>query len=66
MGPSSLHALVPVAAVVFAAATASAQPVCTGSSHLLSWPDTDPIWELCWVRPCQRARNRGCRGWDRL
>ena len=58
MHPSSLHALVPVAALLFAAA-ASAQPVCTGSSHLLSWPDTDPIWELCWVRPSQSSGHFG-------
>ncbi len=59
MRPSSLHALVPVAALLFAAAAASAQPVCTGSSHLLSWPDTDPIWELCWVRPSQSSGHFG-------
>ena len=59
MHPLSLYALVPVAVLLLGTATASAQPVCTGNSHLLSWPDTDPIWELCWVRPSQSSGFNG-------
>lgn len=42
-----------VAAIAFGAAPASAQPNCSDHSNsvLLSWPDSNPVWELCWRRP---------------
>ena len=26
-------------------------PVCAGSERLLSWPSSNPIWEMCWLPP---------------
>ena len=38
---------------------AAAQPVCSGDSQLVSWPDTDPVWELCWLRPIDSSGING-------
>ncbi len=42
-----------------AAVPAAAQPACAGDEHLMSWPDTDPVWQFCWVRPAQSSATRG-------
>ncbi|HWZ84633.1 MAG TPA: hypothetical protein VN032_00435 [Thermoanaerobaculia bacterium] len=45
---------------VFAAAPAAAQPVCnlTGE-HLMSWPDVNPVWQFCWLRPADSSGTNG-------
>jgi hypothetical protein len=34
-------------------------PDCTGDGTLLSWPATDPIWEMCWLPPSQSVGPDG-------
>ena len=48
-------------ALVFAAALpALAQPTCSASEeNLMQWPDTDPVWEFCWVRPSDSSAPNG-------
>ena len=38
----------------------SAQPTCNLlGEHLMSWPDTNPVWEFCWLRPSQSSGGNG-------
>lgn len=49
-----------VAAGVFATTEAHAEsPICSGSEVLLSWPSSNPIWELCYLLPSQSSGPRG-------
>jgi len=34
-------------------------PTCTAPETKLSWPEAEPIWEMCWLRPDQSAGPRG-------
>ena len=34
-------------------------PNCAGNGTLLSWPATDPIWEMCWLPPSQSVGPDG-------
>ena len=35
-------------------------PSCSGpSEHLISWPEGDPIWEFCWLRPADSSGASG-------
>ena len=52
-------AIVLTTAMLWEPLAATGAPVCTGNSNLLSWPDTDPIWELCWVRPSNSSATAG-------
>ncbi len=48
------------AAVTLAlAAPAIAQPACTGDARLMSWPDPDPVWQFCWLRPSDSSGPNG-------
>ena len=47
-------------AMALALPAAAASPTCTGTSeHLMSWPDDDPVWEFCWLRPEDSSANSG-------
>ena len=46
-------------AVLLPGAALLAQPVCSGSQHLMSWPDTDPVWQFCWLRPANSTGQNG-------
>ncbi len=35
------------------------RPSCTGDEHLLSWPKTNPLWEMCWLRPAESSGGNG-------
>jgi len=37
----------------------AATPTCSGSETKLSWPATNPVWEMCWLRPSQSAGPDG-------
>jgi hypothetical protein len=52
--------LAALAAAVVAPPPAAAQPACdlTGE-HLMSWPDADPVWQFCWLRPLDSSGSRG-------
>ncbi len=52
-------AIVLVAAWTLCARAAAAQASCSGNEHLMSWPDTDPVWQFCWLRPAQSSGNSG-------
>jgi hypothetical protein len=48
------------AAVWLAAPSASAQPTCNlAGENLISWPDVDPVWKLCWLRPQNSSGGDG-------
>lgn len=53
--------LTAAAALVAASTTAVAgSPTCTGASeHLMSWPEGDPLWEFCWLRPADSSGSSG-------
>ena len=34
-------------------------PTCVGGEHLMSWPASNPIWEMCWVPPSQSVATDG-------
>ncbi len=38
---------------------AAGQPDCTGDENLIRWPDPDPLWEMCWVRPSNSSGGNG-------
>jgi hypothetical protein len=54
-----------LAIALFGAASAwsgvaqAAQPVCTGSENLISWPIANPLWEMCWLRPVDSSGANG-------
>lgn len=49
-----------LAAGLVCASRASAQPACNLSGeHLMSWPDVNPVWQFCWVRPAQSSGSNG-------
>ncbi len=37
----------------------AAQPVCTGNENLISWPSSDPLWEMCWLRAPDSSGGNG-------
>ena len=44
----------------FSAHARADSPTCVGSSeHLMSWPATNPIWEMCWVKPSESVATDG-------
>src|SRR5207248_914931 len=44
----------------FVTAPVAAQPSCNlAGEHLLSWPDANPVWQLCWLRPIDSSGSRG-------
>jgi len=45
--------------LVWAGGALAAQPVCTGNEHLISWPSSDPLWEMCWLRPPDSSGGNG-------
>jgi hypothetical protein len=48
------------AAALLAAASLSAQPSCSlTGEHLMSWPDTNPVWQFCWLRPADSSGTNG-------
>ena len=43
-----------------AAMPASAQPACSGpDERLMSWPDVNPVWQFCWLRPADSSGANG-------
>lgn len=46
-------------ALLIPGAVAFAQPACSGNQHLMSWPDSDPVWQFCWVRPQDSSGANG-------
>jgi hypothetical protein len=49
-----------VLACLLAVAPASAQPSCgLNGEHLLTWPDSNPVWQMCWVRPADSSGTNG-------
>jgi hypothetical protein len=39
---------------------ALAQATCNGTTeHLLQWPDANPVWSFCWLRPLDSSGSRG-------
>ncbi len=59
MKPSSRLLLLAFAAAVLATGTALAQPSCSGDETLMSWPDVNPVWQLCWIRPQDSSGPNG-------
>lgn len=53
-------ALLVFAAAWLTATPGAAQPACnlTGE-HLMSWPDVNPVWQFCWLRPQDSSGTRG-------
>ena len=52
--------LVVVVAALFSPIAANAgHPDCTGDEQLLSWPDSAPLWEMCWLRPVESSGGNG-------
>ena len=43
----------------FAGSALAGSPNCAGDGTLLSWPATDPIWEMCWLPPSQSVGPDG-------
>lgn len=43
----------------FSASAYAGSPTCVGDETLLSWPATNPIWEMCWLRPSESVGPRG-------
>ncbi|MCB1577466.1 MAG: hypothetical protein KDI81_09055, partial [Xanthomonadales bacterium] len=37
----------------------AASPTCVAPEVKLSWPSTNPIWEMCWLGPDQSVGPRG-------
>jgi hypothetical protein len=43
-----------------AAPAVAAGPTCVPpTEHLMSWPDVNPVWQFCWVRPAQSSGSNG-------
>lgn len=40
-------------------APADAAVTCSGNETLLSWPASNPVWQMCWLRPSQSSGPRG-------
>ena len=59
MRAAAWSALLVVAALVAPIVANAGRPDCSGSEHLLSWPDSDPLWEMCWVRPLESSGGNG-------
>ena len=58
----TLRALILVALMTVGAAAqpASAQPACSGpDERLMSWPDVNPVWQFCWLRPADSSGANG-------
>jgi hypothetical protein len=44
----------------FAATSGSALSICTlPGEHLMSWPDSSPVWQFCWLRPANSSGGNG-------
>ncbi len=44
----------------FSVSAHAGSPTCDGPNEtLLSWPATNPIWEMCWLRPSDSAATDG-------
>ncbi len=57
--PSAAFLLV-AAAWLAGSGVLRAQPVCNLSGeHLMSWPDTAPVWQFCWLRPANSSGGNG-------
>jgi hypothetical protein len=56
----TIAGLILAMAGVFGAAPSLAQPACnlTGE-HLMSWPDVNPVWQFCWLRPADSSGSNG-------
>ena len=46
-------------AAALAAPPLWAQPVCGPNERLMSWPDENPVWQFCWLRPAQSSGTNG-------
>jgi len=47
-------------ALVFAPRSAQAQPACNqAGEHLMSWPDANPVWQFCWLKPQDSSGTNG-------
>jgi|GEM_PF-495290 len=44
---------------IFAAKAHADSPICANPEKLLSWPATNPIWEMCWLPPDQSVGADG-------
>jgi hypothetical protein len=56
----TVRALLPVFLLSLAFAQAArAEVVCSGTETKLSWPATNPVWEMCWLSPANSAGPRG-------
>jgi hypothetical protein len=41
-------------------AALAAQPTCSlTGEHLISWPDDNPVWQMCWLRPADSSGISG-------
>ena len=47
------------AATLLSAGAALAQPTCSGDEVLMSWPDVNPVWQFCWLRPANSSGPNG-------
>jgi hypothetical protein len=53
-------ALLVTALLGTASAGSGGEPDCSGThEYLLSWPDTDPVWQMCWVDPDYSSADAG-------
>ena len=50
---------VAVAALFSPIAASAGHPNCTADERLLSWPDSAPLWEMCWLRPVESSGGNG-------
>ena len=55
-----LLALLAFAAAGLASPLAAASPTCNLSGeHLISWPNANPVWQMCWLRPSASTGSNG-------
>ncbi len=56
----TVRALLPMLLLPLAfAQTAQAEVICSGTETKLSWPATNPVWEMCWLSPANSVGPRG-------
>ena len=48
-----------IAVSVWSGVAQAAQPTCTGNENLISWPSSDPLWEMCWLRAPDSSGGNG-------
>jgi Copper amine oxidase, enzyme domain len=51
--------LLVAAAWLAAAASVRAAAFCQSGEHQMSWPDANPVWTFCWLRPSNSSGGNG-------